>query len=424
MGGLLEMSDKELDRYTILKKVLDHELTQKHAAQLLKITDRQVRNLLKCLIAQGPNGIVSKRRGKPSNHCLDINLKQRTIALMREYYEDFGPTFAKEKLYEYQGINVSVETLRTWMIESRLWVPRHSRKKMHRPRRRRECFGELTQADGSEHHWFGDELPSVNATVLVDDATGMLVGLFFSQTETLEGYFSALEQHIVRWGIPRALYTDRYAVFQTTRGNGRTQMQRALGELGVELILANSPQAKGRVERTNRTLQDRLLKEMRLRGIKTIEAANAYAEEFVNAYNAKFSKKPMSRVDAHRPLGERDLQKILSHCETRTLLSGLIFQYKNKFFVVQNIPNVRRAEGRKIEIRTNRNGQMRVFMDSKELEVREWGQMEHSSQIMTRKEVLNWKPRGVKIQPETHPWKKWVEKRVKMSIKGRDSAFY
>lgn len=424
MGGLVEMSDEELDRYTMLKKVLGKELSQKHAAELLEITDRQVRNLLKRLVAEGPSGIVSNHRGKPSNRRLSNDLKQRVIALMREYYEDFGPTLAKEKLCEYQGINISVETLRTWMIESRLWVPQHSRKKVHRPRQRRECFGELLQGDGSEHHWFGDELPAANATVLVDDATGTLTGLFFSPTETLEGYFAALEQHINRWGIPRALYTDRFAVFQTTVGKGTTQMQRALGELGVELILANSPQAKGRVERTNRTLQDRLLKEMRLRGIKTIEAANAYAAEFMEEYNAKFSKKPMSRVDAHRPLGERDLQKILSRRETRTLLSGLLFQYKNQFFVVQNIPDVRRAEGRKVEIRTNRNGQMRVFMGSKELEVKEWGQIESSLPIMTRKEVLNWKPkRGRRPQPKTHPWKKWVEKE-KSSFKGRDAVFY
>jgi hypothetical protein len=388
-----------------LQKVLARELTQKHASRLLKVTDRQIRNLLQRLASEGPRGIVSKQRGKPSNRRLNDDLKQKALTLVRENYEDFGPTLAREKLAEYHEINVSVETLRTWMIESQLWVNRKTRKKTHLLRQRRKCFGELIQADGSHHHWFGDELPSVNATVMVDDATGMLMGLVFSQGETLDSYFSALEQLIANWGIPRAFYTDRYAVFQANNGKGATQMQRALKELDIELILANSPQAKGRVERANRTLQDRLLKEMRLRGIKTIEAANSYAREFVEAYNAKFSKKPMSRINAHRPLGERDLQKILSRREMRTLLSGLVFQYKNQFFAVQNIPDIRRAKGRKVEIRTTRNGEMRVFMNEKELEVREISQIEDNLPIMTRKEVLNWGHRGTHSQPKSHPWK-------------------
>lgn len=408
MGDLVAMSTKELDRYSILQKVLARELTQKHAGKLLKITDRQVRNLVRRLSIYGPGGIVSRQRGKPSNHRLRDDIKQKALALVREFYEDFGPTFAREKLAEYHGVNVSVETLRTWMIENRLWISRKTKKKAHLPRLRRECFGELIQADGSHHHWFGDELPAVNATVMVDDATGMLTGLVFAQGETLESYFLALEQHINKWGIPRAFYTDRYAVFQANNGKGTTQMQRALKELDIDLILASSPQAKGRVERTNRTLQDRLLKEMRLRGIKTIEAANIYAKEFLEVYNAKFSKEPMSRVNAHRPLGERDLQKILSRCEMRTLLSGLVFQYKNQFFAVQNISDVRRAKGRKVEIRTGKNGEIRVFMNSNELEIKELGQIE-TPPVLTRKEMIVWKRRGAKTQPKTHPWKKHVK---------------
>ncbi len=409
MRGLLEMSTKELDRYSILQRVLSKELTQKLAGKLLRITDRQVRNLLKRIIREGPGGIVSKQRNKPSNRRLSDDLKHKALALVREQYEDFGPTLAQEKLAEYHELTVSVETLRTWMIETQLWIPRKKRKNVHLPRLRRECFGELIQGDGSHHHWFGDELPAVNATVLVDDATGTLTALVFSQGETLDSYFSALEQHIGKWGVPRALYTDRYAVFQATVGKGMTQMHRALKELDIELILANSPQAKGRIERANRTLQDRLLKEMRLRGIKTIEEANAFAQEYIEVYNAKFSKKPMSFENAHRPLEERDLQKILSRRETRTLLSGLTFQYKNKFFVVQNIPEIRRAEGRKVEIRTTREGQMRVFMNGNELEIKELSQVEDNSpKILSRKDVLVWGHRGVRTQPKTHPWKRYV----------------
>lgn len=409
MGGLLEMSKKELDRLIVLQKVLSKELKQIDAAGILSISDRQVRNLMTSLKTNGSKGIISKHRGKKGNNRKSNEFKESVLALVSERYEGFGPTLAKEKLEEWHDLKLSKETLRLWMIEHNLWVPRKKRKKLHLPRQRRECFGELIQADGSHHRWFGKELPAVNATVFIDDATSMLTSLVFSEEETTDSYFIALEQHMTRYGRPRALYTDHYSIFQTSKGNGITQMQRALIELDIELILANSPQAKGKVERANRTLQDRLLKELWLRGVRTVEQANAYAPEFIEQYNKKFSKKPMKDFDAHRLLEGYDLDRVLSRCEVRTLLSDVTFQFNNKIFKVQGISDVRRAKGRKVEVRVRNDGQMRVFMKEKELQVALLEEVQGGLVIpeLSRKEVIGWQPRKWKAPPESHPWKRY-----------------
>ena len=404
MGETLNMSKNEIDRYTIIQKVINKELKQNKAAKLLRISTRQLRNLQVQVQKDGPAGIISKRRGKAGNRQKSEHLKQRALALIREKYEDCGPTFISEKLSEWHDINISEETLRLWMIAAHLWIPKVSRKKEHRLRPRRECFGELIQGDASIHHWLGDDLPLIAATVLIDDATSTITSLLFSEGETTESYFSALEEHIKNYGIPRSLYTDKDSVFTPAQGIGLTQFNRALKELGIELILAHSAQAKGRVERTNRTLQDRLVKELRFRGIKTIEQANVYAKEFIKKYNKKFSKKPKSSFNAHRPLDGYDIQRILSVRETRTVLSDCIFQYNKTFFVIQNVSEPRRLKGMKVHIYVDSKGQMRVFLKDQEVAVKIWAEYEAPSEL-TRKEVMVSKLRGCKPQPITHPWK-------------------
>lgn len=402
MGRLLEMTEKEVDRYRILREVEEKRITQKQAADFLGLSDRQIRNLLVRVRSRGAEGVVSQHRGKQGNHSKGSRFKRDVLALIHERYGTYGPTFVQEKLEEWHGIQLSEETVRLWMIECGLWIPRSKGKKVHLPRKRRECFGELIQADGSHHYWFGDERPLCNLTVYIDDATGMLTGLFFSETETLEAYFAGLRQHIERYGRPRALYTDRYAVFQATKGEGVTQMQKALKTLGIELILANSPQAKGRVERANKTLQDRLVKELELRGITTIEGANKYAKIFIEEYNRKFSKKPMHSFDAHRPLEGYDLDSVLCRRETRTLLSDGSFQCNSKFFIVQGLSGS--GKGKKVEVCFTTNREMRVFMEGKEMK---WSALEEVAAplILSRKEILAWQPRKSYRPPASHPWK-------------------
>lgn len=405
------MSEREWDRYKVLQEVKSKRLTQIEAAHLLGITDRQIRNLLKIVKLHGKAGIISKHKGRPSNNRKPQNIRDLAIKTLRSKYEGFGPTFAKEKLEEINNIKISKETLRQWMIEAHLWVPRASKRKVHLPRNRRSCFGELIQADGSHHRWFGDDMPPVNLNVFIDDATSKLTSLVFSEGETLDSYFFSLEQHLKRYGRPRALYTDRFTVFYSSKEHGITHMQKALKELDIELILANSPQAKGRVERANRTLQDRLLKELRIRGITTIEAANLFAQEFIKIYNEKFSKEPMNDFDAHQPLEGYDLERILCRFETRTLLSDCTFQFNNRLFKVQDLPDIKRAKGRKIEIRITKNDCMRVFFKDQELKVRPLGEIFEDPPELSRKEVLCRKPRGG--QPSRfHPWKHWGKDKV------------
>jgi transposase InsO family protein len=399
----VNMSNKDLDRLHILKKVQARELTQVDAGQLLKIGERQIRRLLVRLEEQGPKGIVSKLVGRQGNRSKPKHFKQGILALLKEKYEGFGPTLAAEKLLAIEGLKISAETIRKWMIESHLWISRKKRPKQHLLRLRRACFGELLQGDGSPHRWFGEDEPEANATVLIDDATGIITGLFFSETETLEGYFKALEQHLNRYGRPRALYTDRYSVFCSHKGTGKTQMQMALGELDIQLILARSAQAKGRVERVNRTLQDRLTKEFRLRGIKTIEQANKYAAEYVEEHNKKFSKKPMSAFDAHRSLEGYDLERILCRKEERSLNSSGIFQFNKVFYQIQGVSEYRRLNKRKVEIRVTRAG-MRVFLAGRQLEVLRLDEIIGQPLELNRKEVMNWHPKEYKVKA-SHPWK-------------------
>jgi transposase len=406
MEELLEMSQKEINRYHILQKVNEKQLSQKQAATFLNIGERQVRNLLVRLEREGPKGLISKHRGKRGNHRKPDKLKRSVLALISEQYEGFGPTLAKEKLEEWHKIKLSTETLRLWMIEHNLWTTRKKRKKIHSTRQRRECFGELIQADGSHHHWFGDENPPANATVFIDDATSTLTALVFSQGETLDSYFQALEQHLKQYGRPRALYTDRYSVFQSNNKEGLTHMQQALKKLEIEQILANSPQAKGRVERANRILQDRLLKEFKIRGIKTIEDANAFAREFIKTYNKKFSKKPMNDFDAHRSLDGYDLERVLCRLEERTLSSTLTFQFNKNIYQVQGISEFRRLKGRKVEVRQLKEERIRVFLDDKELKVVPLNQLTKTIPVLSRKELFYWKPRGYHPSPE-HPWKRY-----------------
>jgi transposase len=406
MEELIAMSSKELDRLTVLQKVINKELKQKEAASLLRISGRQIRTCLKRLKEEGAKGVISRKRGQRGHRRKPDQFKQSVLALMKEKYEGFGPTFAKEKLEEWHGLKLSAETLRLWMIESHLWYPKMRKKQSHIPRARRPCFGELIQADGSHHHWFGDDELPANATVFIDDATSCLTSLVFSETEDRQSYFDALKEHLTKYGRPRALYTDRFSVFQTSNQVGKTQIQRALKELDIELIFANSPQAKGRVERANRILQDRLVKEFKLRGIKTIQEANLFAKEFIEIYNQKFSKEPVSSVNAHRSLEGYDLEKILCRLESRTLLSNCTFQFKSQLFKIQGILEHRRAKGRKIEIRIVKDGKMRVFLADKELSVIPLNQTLDTPLILSRKEVLAWKTKAHK-QPPSHPWKKY-----------------
>jgi len=279
------MTRKELYRHHIILQVKERRLTQVKAAEILKITDRQVRNLLKSFEIEGEAGLVSKKRGKRSNRALDPELELRILALIREKYDDFGPTLIHEKLREKHEITVSVETVRKLMIKNGLHASRKRKGAVHRERMRRENFGELIQIDASIHDWFEGRGEKCALIVFIDDATSKITALHFHESESLNAYFLALGSHLKRYGRPLGIYSDRHAIFGGAKRIKKAQLTRAFEELEVESILANSPQAKGRVERANRTLQDRLVKEMRLRWISSIEEGNAFLKDYVEIHN-------------------------------------------------------------------------------------------------------------------------------------------
>lgn len=404
MEEILAMSTKEIDRFTILKQVLEKKLTQIGASKLLGISDRQVRNLLSAVKSKGAEGVISRRRGQPGNNRKPQALKERALVLVKTKYLDFGPTFASEKLEELDGVKICPETLRRWMIEAKMWILKQKKRKTHPPRARRTCFGELIQVDGSHHRWFGPDGPMVTLLVFIDDATSKVTALYFCKQETLDDYFSTLEKHLKQYGIPRGIYSDKLRVFEG--GKHLSHFQQALASLQIESILAESPQAKGRVERVNRTLQDRFLKELSLRGITTIEEANKYAVKYLKAHNTKFSIEPVSDVDAHRPLEkDHDLDRLLCRREERTLSKDFVFQFHNRFYKINEIPEIRRPKGRKVEVRLTRAGKLMVFLGDKKLGVRALDEIVEKSPTMTRNEVLSWNPRRQRCVRNDHPWK-------------------
>jgi len=295
----ITMSMRELDRFKVIEAVAEARLKPGRAAERLGLSVRQVERLVMRYRDEGAAGLVSRRRGTRSNHQLPQAVLDRALGLIHERYADFGPTLACEKLHECRGLVLSKETVRHLMTDAGVWVPRKQRPpKVYQPRARRACVGELVQIDGSDHRWFDDRAPACTLLGYVDDATRRLMTLHFTGSESTFSYFEATRAYLEHFGKPVALYSDRASVFRGTRaattGNGVTQFGRAMYELNVDTWCANSSPAKGRVERANLTLQDRLVKELRLRKIDTKEAANAYAPHFIADFYGRFGKEPRS----------------------------------------------------------------------------------------------------------------------------------
>ncbi len=370
----LTLSYEELDRVSVIERVIEKRLTQVEAARMLGLTSRQVRRLRRAYERDGPIGLASKHRGRPSNRRLRSQSRREALAIVRSQYADFGPTFAHEKLTELHGLEFSVETLRHWMIDDGLWIPRSRREpRIQQPRRRRPCRGELIQIDGSDHEWFEDRAGRCTLLVFVDDATSELMELLFCESESAFSYFAALRSYLGQHGKPVALYSDKASVFRVNKkeaqgGAGVTQFSRALSSLNIDIICANTPAAKGRVERANLTLQDRLVKELRLREISDVASANAFAPEFVADYNRRFARAPRSEHDAHRPLQPADnLNRIFSLQETRMVSKSLTLNYKRVLYVLDPTDAARAARRQRVRIEEHEDGSLRIRHNEHEL---------------------------------------------------------
>lgn len=298
------MSQGEAGRLAVIRAVLEGTQRQGNAARMLGLSVRQIKRLCRAVRQLGPAGLVSRRRGQPSNRRVCSAERQRVVALVRQHYADFGPLLASEHLVRDHGFTHSVETLRKWMIEDGLWQARLRRaKRAHPSRPRRPCLGELVQIDGSHHDWFEARAPRCCLIAFIDDATGQVLRARFFEQETTQGYLQVLHAQVRRHGAPLALYSDRHGIFTKSdpEDTKPTQFERALLQLSIEPICAHSPQAKGRVERLFQTLQDRLCKAMRLEGINTMEQANGWLAQYLREHNRRFAVLAREPQDMHRP---------------------------------------------------------------------------------------------------------------------------
>tara|TARA_B100001964_G_scaffold205979_1_gene236750 strand:- start:300 stop:1544 length:1245 start_codon:yes stop_codon:yes gene_type:complete len=409
------MSQKELDRLSVIKQVEAQTLSQVSAAVLLGISSRQVRNLQTKYRRYGAAGLISKHRGKKSNNRISDVDRQIIADTIRDKYVGFKPTLAHEKLVLNHDCRYSRESIRAIMIEHDLWKRRGRKQRaIQQMRARRPCFGELVQIDGSHHDWFEGRGPKCCLIVFIDDATSGLVSLWFVDEECTQGYFEAMNYHLQNYGRPVAYYSDKHSIFRVNipeaeSGTGLTQFGRACQELGIESICANTPQAKGRVERANQTLQDRLIKEMRLEGINDKDAANAWAPEFIKQYNAKFAVEPQSRVDAHNKSvpSQDEIKLILSHKHSRKVSKQLEVSYNNEIYQIQ-VKSPSYAMRKASVTVCNYKGEVTILYKGKTLEYKKFKKQNSPSKIISSKSINNVIDKRVygHKPKKDHPWRK------------------
>jgi len=408
------MSKKEITRLEAMQRFKDKRLKQKEAARMLGISTRQVKRLYRAYRQKGAPGLVSQRRGRASNNRLDAGVLQQALDLIQEKYADFGPTLAHEKLTEVHGIKLSRESVRKLMIAEELWKPKRPKQvPVHQMRERRACFGELVQIDGSAHAWFEDRGPKCTLLVYIDDATGQLLELLFVPAETFFGYCEATRHYLERYGKPVAFYSDKHGIFRVNQErplgttSGLTQFGRAMQELDIQIICANSPQAKGRIERANQTLQDRLVKELRLRGISDMQTGNAYLPEFRADFNRRFAVAPRSTYNAHRSLLKTDnLDLSLTHQETRSLSKNLTVQFKLIVYQIQTNRPGYALRNAQVTVCENAQGEITILYKNKPLAYSVFHKAPPQAELVDSKTLdhkINapWKP------PANHPWRRY-----------------
>ena len=414
MDELLTMSNQEISRLEVMQRLKEKRLTQKEAAGMLQLSVRQIKRLYRAYKALGAKGLISARRGKPSNHQLKAEVVQQALDLIKENYSDFGPTLAHEKLVEVHGVKLSDESVRRLMIEEGIWKPKRAKKPSeHQMRERRACFGELVQIDGSDHAWFEDRGPKCTLLVYIDDATGQLLELWFVPDEAFFAYCEASQHYFERYGKPVAFYSDKHGIFRVNQprplglSSGLTQFGRAMQDLDIQIICANSPQAKGRIERANQTLQDRLVKELRLRGIANMEAGNAYLPEFREDFNRRFAVLPRSSHNAHRPLLKTEnLELVLTHQETRTISKNLTVQSNNVIYQIQsNRPDyaLRKAQ---VTVCENPKGEVSILYKNKPLPYTIFHKPIRQAEVVDTK-TLDRHIKTPKPPAPDHPWRQF-----------------
>lgn len=371
------MSGKERRRLEVLSRVVGQELKLAKAAELLGVSGRQAKRILARYRASGDAGLVHRLRGRPSNRHVQPLRKEQALELYRTKYAGYGPTLAAECLEQEDGLAVPASTLRRWLSSAGLWQRQRQRKLHRRHRQRREHLGELVQLDGSHHDWFEGRRGKAVLMVMIDDATGQTFARFF-ENESWESAAAVVRRYVQRQGLPRALYVDRHGIYRADWEPAadeilegiepETQFGRAMRVLDVELIQARSPQAKGRVERVNRTLQDRLVKELSRVGISDLEAANRYLEEtFLAKFNAQFGKPAAQPSDLHRVISDERILRELSVQENRVVQPNWTVRWHNRFLQLPSASAEQVQPGQSVVISQQLDGRLRIFAGAVEL---------------------------------------------------------
>ena len=411
------MSKRELAQLSVFTQLTKRAIPQKDAAKKLRLSMRQVRRKLRAYRAQGPRSLVHRLRGRPGNHRLPDTRKDRAVRLVQERYPDFGPTFASEKLAEEHGLLIHHETLRLLLITRGLWRVHGGPLTAHVWRERKDCRGEMVQADGSRHRWFEDRAPACTLLAFIDDATSTLLWLAFVDGESTAALMTATWGSLAEHGRPLSLYVDRGGVFRVNIHNEErdkvTQYARALAELDITLIHARSPQAKGRVERVFGTLQDRLVKELRLAGISTIAEANRFVREvYLPRHNVKFAVAPKRSTDLHRSLQGYDLSRIFAVREERTVRNDFTIPYQRRLFQLDpRQPTILRP-GDTVTVSEGLDGTIAVGVRKIDLRFHEIAERPSSPLVRARSSTprVPWKP------PADHPWRRRLLVREDISM--------
>lgn len=375
MGNFI-MSAKEIKQVSIFEQLQRKEISQKNAAILMGLSERQVRRKLKSFKSQGLVGLAHKNRGNIGKNRWDQKQEALAIELLRSDWVGFGPTFTAEKLQEYHGIKVSRETLRNAMIKHGLWAV-NARKIQHRKRRERKaCFGIMIQLDGSPHDWFEGRGQKCTLLVFIDDATSKIVWLEFAESESLEAVTQSTRNYFEYYGIPNLFYVDYGSVFSVNTNNPDrekiTQYERMMKELGVKMIHARSPQAKGRVERSNKTHQDRLVKELRLRNISNIDEANVFLhEDYMERHNLKFAKAPADSTNVHRSAKNINLDTIMCVKEERILNNDFTIVFNKRIFQLEEEQRTIIRPKNHITVNAHMNGAITLSIRKTELNFKE-----------------------------------------------------
>ena len=406
--GIIMATQEELRRLHVIQKVLEGGIKQVEAAEILSLSSRHIGRVVKRVGQEGPRGIVHRSRGRPSNRKIPDQLKDKVIKLYRGSYKGFGPTLASEKLWERDGVRISDETLRGWLIEAGDWQ-RVRKSRRHRQWRERKGHpGEMVQMDGSHHAWFEDRGEPCVLMGYIDDARGDAFGRFYDYEGTMPA-MDSFKRYIRKRGLPLQVYLDGHSTYKSTAkptieeqlgGVGPlSEFERALKELGVEVSHAYSPQAKGRIERLFRTFQDRVIKEMRLRGIRTIEEGNKFLEAYLPLYNKRFSVRPREKEDVHRPLPRGiDLNAILCIKTERTLRNDFTVAHNHKLYQIEEA-----TKASKVIVQDRMDGSMKITYQGQALRFREIKERP----MKENKELVAKKRRKTYIPPIDHPWRRF-----------------